>query len=593
MRLLGCFTRGADEESVVEAAGKGGVSTATSGFVPRTVAELHPEYAHSEPYCFIARTESARGIEGVAGVRERERVVRGPSYGLKEMGTRDVELVVEMPNEGVYQDESEEDKENLHGNQGEQEVAPQAHHDDTPKELLAHIPVPRLSMRGDPEMSQETLLSIDSWRESAAVVREGSRSGKDEYDGGDVGETFHDAVSIHATSSVQRARRKSKAPEVAPKNQNPARRAGKSPRKSKAKPPPSDGSSGKNAVAASKKSRANSRQRSIGSKATNIPEDVEAAVAEAPLPPVRSAAAQLASQQRVLTDKLYDDPPRTTGVMRSASGGVSNMRSSKRKTVSFREEKPVIIEPNLRERVPSKSVPRDTMYNSGSSKLASALRTPRVAVDDFGGSEGSLDVPSPSSPYSSSSRLGGDLGPRSSMMFAEQVAMIEAEDNLPPKPTEAEPPALPQSSGKRMSRRSIRNSNKQTVREASRRQSKAVAEAMAQQIRGVPRSAMLAFSENEVVVEVEVEVSSDEDVHSTEDSGNSMSFKPRARSSVRNSRARSIRAPPVVVPGVVPRPPPPPPFAPEVSRVRSVRRAPPPLPVARSRNIADFYSESE
>jgi len=41
------------------------------GFVPRTVAEIHPEYAHSEPYHFTANTDSCRMVVSSAQVAAR------------------------------------------------------------------------------------------------------------------------------------------------------------------------------------------------------------------------------------------------------------------------------------------------------------------------------------------------------------------------------------------------------------------------------------------------------------------------------------------------------------------------------------------
>lgn len=123
--------------------------------------------------------------------------------------------------------------------------------------------------------------------------------------------------------------------------------------------------------------------------------------------------------------------------------------------------------------------------------------------------------------------------------------------------------------------------DKTAIREATRRQSMAVAQVMSQQIKGVPRSAMLAYSQNEIVVDDE-ETQDDHNnrgsstggMESSGDDGNGSFIVVGGH---RRKSRKSIIIP-EVKPGEVPLPPPPPPFSPTRLNIRSVRLAPPPPP---------------
>lgn len=279
---------------------------------------------------------------------------------------------------------------------------------------------------------------------------------------------------------------------------------------------------------------------------------------------------------------LSSRPPGPSGIMRRAS------TSTKRKTVSFHDESPVIIEPNLR--APSRSLPRDAYLSKSSSENSefkdaldtpsssfSGLRKPRdsmhvaankprsrmfssdisnandsrktgVGAPTIGG-QGALEVPDHGSslvarPSASSIPQTMDI-PRA-RMYRELSDSSGAEDA-----------SFRARSSKRMSRISSRD--KTAIAEASKRQSQAVAQAMMEQIKGRPKSAMLAFNDHEVLI------SDDDPLDEVSDD----SFR-------RKSRQSKVINAPLFVPGVVPAPPPPPPFAPSVPRARSVRNPPPP-----------------
>lgn len=272
--------------------------------------------------------------------------------------------------------------------------------------------------------------------------------------------------------------------------------------------------------------------------------------------PSPSPAAKAAAAQRVQHDDLMLLPRASAavppGIMRRAS------TTNKRKTVSFHEESPIIIEPNLR--APSKSLPRESMLTKSSSETSEykdALEGPR---DSFSRLRGVRDSVSLAAHNKAPNKMFASIPPKTSVTSAPPPKTMDI-----PRPrmqrelsdsSGAEEPFRARSS-RRMSRVSARD--KDAIRDANKRQSRAVAQAMSEQIRGVPKSAMLAFTENEVLI-------SDDGL---DDDDSDLSFR-------RSARAKSIRVPPSVAPGQVPSPPPPPPFQPETHRVRSVRKPPPP-----------------
>lgn len=271
--------------------------------------------------------------------------------------------------------------------------------------------------------------------------------------------------------------------------------------------------------------------------------------------PSQSSAAKAAAAQRVKHDDLLHLPRATAaapaGIMRRAS------TTNKRKTVSFHDESPVIIEPNLR--APSKSLPRESMLTKSSSETSEykdALGAPRDSFSRLRGVRDSVSLAAHNKPPN---KMFASIPPKASAASAPPKTMDIPRPRMQRELSDssgAEEPFRARSS-RRMSRVSSRD--KDAIREANKRQSRAVAVAMSEQIRGVPKSAMLAFSENEVLI-------SDDGL---DDDDSDLSVR-------RSARAKSIRVPPPVAPGEIPTPPPPPPFQPEAHRVRSVRKPPPP-----------------
>ena len=231
--------------------------------------------------------------------------------------------------------------------------------------------------------------------------------------------------------------------------------------------------------------------------------------------------------------------------------------ANKRKTVSFHDESPVVIEPNLRA---PRSLPRESMLTKSSSEASEYKDALDGRADSFSGLRGVRDSVSLAAHTKPPNKMFASIKPRKSASAAASQPPKTLDIPRPRNQRElsdsSEEPFQARSS-RRMSRVSVHD--KSAIRAASKRQSRAVAQAMSEQIRGVPKSAMLAFSENEVLIS--------DDALDEEDSD--LSFR-------RSARMKSIRMPPTVVPGQVPPPPPPPPFQPETQRVRSVRRPPPP-----------------
>lgn len=379
-----------------------------------------------------------------------------------------------------------------------------------------------------------------------------------------------------------------------------------------------------------------------------------------PLTPSKLTAAR----QRIEHGDPHDlpPPPRTsahvpTSIMRRAS-------ASRRKTVNFSDAAPVIIEPNLR--APSQSVPRsavlaresgveaevpeslvsalsftrDSVFGGGSSGM------PSVSTEAFADAEADVTTLSSAAAYKMTGMTMD--GSNSKPMATSLKALTSAKTpkfvaSVPEMTTErrndmnvmngassqmgktstaivAQPGVVTLAqtsrahsdtsetssmsttltgavesrassdasssfqdlSSRRMSRR-VSAKDKAAINAARNRQSQAVARAMVEQIRGVPKSAMLAFSEHEVVIDKEEDGAMSVGGISEDTTESEMSSARDLNLNVRRSVRGSMRASrtvrvPKIVPGVIPAPPPPPPFAPEVSRVRSVRSPPPPPP---------------
>lgn len=345
--------------------------------------------------------------------------------------------------------------------------------------------------------------------------------------------------------------------------------------------------------------------------------------------PVRSPTSGAASRQRSeipidMSSYSRIQPARSALARRAAVAG-------KRKTVSFHDAAPIIIEPDLR--APSLSVPRSIALAKESpvesqQSIGTALwrardsvtwRRPSIPLVDvvdedddddegnniFCDAKGDVDVSENRNDAmfghgdfssagmnvshhkvvkegntikTSSSQVkvttGGDdnlirVGQNSSLDNSLEVRKRSDLSNASRSDA-----SLTSSENSFRGRSSARLSkmDKAGIQEATRRQSMAVAKAMSDQIRGVPRSAMLAYSENEVMFEEdEMKTIEDEDRVTVDGFRSTPSWHAR-----RSSNAfRSIRVP-VFKENEVPPPPPPPPFQPTQLNTRSVRIAPPP-----------------
>lgn len=338
-----------------------------------------------------------------------------------------------------------------------------------------------------------------------------------------------------------------------------------------------------------------SREPSLGMLSEDDGQDDGASASEdddiikpsADLFPVPAPTAQAASQQRIDHHAAALDVPRAAAVLPAIARRSS--AAGKRKTVSFHDAAPVIIEPNLR--APSLSVPRSATLAKESLVRGSepagpptigsvlsqvrdsvtGLATPAVPlvdddadleVDDYLMNEqehhGSRTVPRRGASMQQSSPNITQLNDA-----PQQCIKAECERSGISVGSSCDASADYVPWGRGSHRVSVRDTN--AIREATRRQSMAVAQAMSQQIRGVPRSAMLAYSQNEVIIDHDDEV----ELGSEDSSARDLWSKRRSRAS------KSIRVP-EFKPGVVPPPPPPPPFSPNRLNVRSVRLPPPP-----------------
>lgn len=238
------------------------------------------------------------------------------------------------------------------------------------------------------------------------------------------------------------------------------------------------------------------------------------------------------------------------------SGSKKTTRAPPRKTVSFRVDKEVVIEPNLRERrhQPSSSLPRGI----GSGRmLVSALKKQSSLPREASRPSLASGKPLVSALRKTQAIASPIESPRASPLPGPRVSFTDLNPNSSFLSASSSFDSLP-----------VRRGSARLDPEQSRRRSKAVAEAMIEQIKGVPKSAMLAYAEHEPEDDMSGELPT------VQLRG---SLRPRARS------GRSMRLPPVFTPGVVPPPPPPPPFAPEPTRVRSVRMPPPPPKAKKNR----------
>lgn len=479
----------------------------------------------------------------------------------------------------------------------------------TPPELLAPIVVPRMSANLGDDLHASPSVSHDSWAGEPAErfedFEEDMSSGLVQWSAvglesvvhkADVGLTSADKASDLArsgSSSIQvgrglRSKRKSKpflhadldiddlAPPAAPDSSYSDLRLD---------PFPDDVS---DAIPKAKFSR----QISAGV----MSDDIQIVDTSDDLFRIPSPAPRFIAAQRTQHDDMTYLPKATAGGKAPQGIMRRSTATTKRKTVSFHDESPVIIEPNLR--APSRSLPREAILSKDSreeNEFKDASDLPHEQRHEFQGARDSLSLAA----ISRNGKLGAmaQFEASTESDFSE-FAEIASNDPMPavagPSTSRPETVSIPRTldiprsrmfrelsdssgtedsfrmkSSRRMSRISARD--KDAIRAASKRQSKAVAEAMAKQIRGVPKSAMLAFEENEVLI-------SDD---ALDDDDSDLSYRRRSA-----RQSKTVHAP-VITPGVVPQPPPPPPFVPEVQRVRSVRKPPPPpsSPLSQQLNV--------
>ncbi|CAN8063118.1 unnamed protein product [Agarophyton chilense] len=476
------------------------------------------------------------------------------------------------------------------------------HLDNTPPELLEPIPVPRMSAAFHAKHLGSPAVSTDSWG-----PQDSSSQRRYEDVEGDSSSGLVSVPPIGKQKVVHMANYPSKAPELP----------------SYAPPSPLHTSSPTvaNRVRSKRKSKPYVSENPDSHRAPPVDERVPAAdLPIDPFPLSKSRRSIMsndpaptreiprivhrAARDRIRSDESFPPPgpsqPLTgaqpQSIMRRASSG-------KRKTVSFHTAAPTIIEPKLR--APSHSVPRDALLSREEvqpevpARLAPALRNTRDSIkvassslprlhDTYDGLSSQHDeglASQKSMVRSVSARTLSEKEPISHPNFtrpeAIQTGASRTSQTNPGTGTSL--PVVEDSStpndrnmsdfsagsdesfitraSRRMSTRVVKD--REELREASRRQSRAVAEAMASQIRGIPKSAMLAFSENDIVLA---------DGFEEEDSSSRTSLRRKSR------QVKSVQLP-SIQPGVVPKPPPPPPFAPSPRRAKSVR-VPPPPPVS-------------
>ncbi|PXF44643.1 hypothetical protein BWQ96_05585 [Gracilariopsis chorda] len=477
------------------------------------------------------------------------------------------------------------------------------HLDNTPAELLAPIRVPRMSHAFSHKPSASPVLSNDSWgpQDSSSQRR------YEDVEGDNSSSGLVSFPPVGKGRVVHKANYPSRAPEF-PLYAPPSPLHGSSP-------------SGSNTLRAKRKSKPYLLSDSATDNQTfNPPVTIDERVLPADLPvdslpalspskrPMPSAdpaptmeysrpspAKQAAARDRVRSDESF--PPPMQSKSQSKIQPQSIMRrstSNKRKTVSFHTAAPTIIEPNTR--APSYSVPRTALLSKEDIKpelpikQRPALRKARDSVKIASSSiprsfDTRDDAPSSTEQNSEDDSFAEhpSTGPTSGALLdfrrpealqtgaprrsaTQNIAMAAssaAEDNsLSENRNMSDFSAGSDESfiaraSRRMSTRIVKD--RQELKEASKRQSKAVAEAMASQIRGVPKSAMLAYSENDIVLAESFE----------DDDSSRVSLRRKSR------QVKSVRMP-EFTPGVVPKPPPPPPFAPPPPRTKSWRQPPPP-----------------
>lgn len=488
-------------------------------FVPRSVAELHPEYAHAEPYHFAARTESARCVlESASGATA---TLRAPPVS---------EFIGDDPTAPASPGVAASNRASPAPDAPPAAVQLVAEDHETNRDrasltqLTAHMP-PGV---GSPAHRGAAVLGAAKAAETTAAV------------------SLADQMASRRKTRSPKNGRVSKGGIVNPADSAAAKE---------------NSAPGQVKVNVDGRSTVHRRSKQMPAALTTKSVPCQPAEPAAVEPTGIDNVADLASRVDTTIARCEVSDPAsavagTKSMPRHPKPSIPSALSAKspkgssypfRKTVSFREEKPTIFD---------NGPPPLDLYRPTQSPAAAAAPE--------------------------KSRL--------SMSFDGRLA--SAADSTP-----------------RPAARQSRSSTAEGLRATKKRQSMAVRDALTQQIRGVPRSAMLAFAENDTSESPRSEVD-DGDVSQAEplsedwfdDTSSAASGTARARelsnapshqsdragssrvlSSVgaRTRSVKSIRLPPPVQQGVVPPPPPPPPFEPTRNRVKSVRAAAPAPPPAR------------
>lgn len=254
--------------------------------------------------------------------------------------------------------------------------------------------------------------------------------------------------------------------------------------------------------------------------------------------PASSALRRLADKSEVVYGHAEEGGSGRVGLQRQ----VAAMRASpqKRKTVTLRPDRPVVIEPNLRDRSLAHA---DPLIGSGNKRIVSGLRTTpkpptraelaakRVEQAERRQRDRSDVIHSPGSSFGSLQRIG--------------VASPNSSFN-----------SLPRNMGK------VSGSAPNLFYSLPRNIGKN------------DRTAMLAYDEHDADEERESDDDDEDNINVNQLGGqvyNGNGVRGSLRHRARSVSTREMRFPPDGIPGKVPEPPPP--FAPQDTRVRSVRRA--------------------
>ncbi|KAI0558355.1 hypothetical protein FGB62_216g048 [Gracilaria domingensis] len=455
------------------------------------------------------------------------------------------------------------------------------HLDNTPAELLEPIRVPRMSAAFQQKPSGSPNISTDSWG-----PQDSSSQRRYEDVEGDSSSGIISVPPVGKQTVVHKANYPSRAPELP----------------SYAPPSPLHTSSPSvsNRVRSKRKSKPYLLLNSDSDQSPSVEERVPPAdlpIDSFPLSKSRRSVmstdpaptreipriVQAAARDRIRSDESFPPPlPSRAQISNQPQSIMRRASSGKRKTVSFHTAAPTIIEPT--QRAPSYSVPRDAVLSREEVRpevpvgLAPALRKTRDSIkfassslprtfdsrDDLSlrPEEDSYThnsmVRSISAPYAGKDsashpdfkrpeaiQTGASRTTPTKMRTSASAAVVEDSStpndrNMSDFSAGSDESFIARAS-QRMSTRVVKD--REELLEASKRQSRAVAAAMASQIRGVPKSAMLAFSENDVVLADSFE----------EDDGSSSRISLRRKSrQVKSVQLPSIKA------GVIPKPPPPP-----------------------------------